>query len=129
MPVGRVVSKELAGQSLHMLQNTLLPVEYIIIDKYFMLCQIGMGWIDRRCRQASGLKDTLFGRKSIILIGDPGQLPPVADKPLYHEKPSNPVGDQGYLAYKMFDKVVILDVNQRVRGSEQDQTIFKSILS
>ena len=88
-----------------------------------------MGWIDRRCRQAAGLKNTLFGGKSIILIGDPGQLPPVADKLLYHEKTSNPVGDQGYLAYKMFDKVVVLDVNQRVRGSEEDQTIFKGILS
>ena len=30
----------------------------------------------------------------------------------------------------MFDKIVILDVNQRVRGSEEDQTIFnKGILS
>ena len=129
LPVGRVVPKDLAGQSLHMLQMNLLSVEYIIIDEYSMLGQVAMGWIDRRCRQATGLKDTLFGGKSIILIGDPGQLPPVADKPLYHEKPSNPVGDQGYLAYKMFDKVVILDVNQRVRGSEEDQTIFKGILS
>ena len=114
---------------LYMLQMNLLSVEYIIIDEYSMLVQIAMGWIDRRCRQATCLKDTLFGGKSIILIGDPGQLPPAADKPLYREKPSNPVGDQGYIAYKMFDKVVILDVNQRVRGSEEDQTIFKGILS
>ncbi|CAB3988330.1 ATP-dependent DNA helicase PIF1 [Paramuricea clavata] len=66
--------------------------KYIIIDEYSMLGQTAMGWIDRRCRQATGLKDILFGGKSIILIGDPAQLPPVADKPLYHEKPSNPVG-------------------------------------
>ena len=79
-----------------------------------MLGQTAMGWIDRRFRQATGLKDSLFGGKSIILIGDPAQLPPVADKPLYHEKPSNPIGQQGYLPYKMFDKVVILNVNQRV---------------
>ena len=82
LPVGRVVPKDLAGQSLHTLQMNLLSVEYIIIDEYSMLGQIAMGWIDRRCRQATGLKNTLFGGKSIILIGDPGQLPPVADKPL-----------------------------------------------
>ena len=57
-----------------------------------------MGWIDRRCRQATALKDKLFGGKSIILIGDNAQLPPVGDKPLYHNKPSNPVAVQGSLA-------------------------------
>ena len=92
LPVGRVVPKDLAGQSLHMLQMNLLSGEY-------------MGWIDRRCRQATGLKDTLFGWKSIILIGDPGQLPPVPDKPLYHEKPSNPVDDQGILHTKCLTRL------------------------
>ena len=46
------------------------------------------GWIDKRCRQATGQQDEVFGNVSIILIGDPAQLPPVADKPLYHSKPS-----------------------------------------
>ena len=121
--------KDLSGQSLHTLQDNLLSVEYIIIDEYSMLGQRTIGWIDRRCRQATGLKDSLFGGKSIILIGDPAQLPPVGDKPLYHDKPSDPIAEQGYLAYKMFDNVVVLDVNQRVSGSENDQIIFKGILS
>jgi hypothetical protein len=94
-----------------------------------MLGQTTIGWIDRRCRQATGLKDSLFGGKSIILIGDPAQLPPVADKPLYHDKPSNPIAEQGSLAYRMFDNVVVLDVNQRVSGGEYDQVVFKGILS
>ena len=29
----------------------------------------------------------------------------------------------------MFNNVVILDVNQRIRGSQHDQTLFKGILS
>ena len=129
LPVGRMAKKDLSGQSLHTLQDNLLSVEYIIIDEYSMLGQKTIGWIDRRCRQATGFKDSLFGGKSIILIGDPGQLPPVGDKPLYHDKPSNPIAEQGYLAYRMFDNVVELDVNQRVRGNEKDQVIFKGILS
>ena len=67
-----------------------------------MLGQTTMGWIDRRCRQATGLKDKLFGGKSVILIGDPAQLPPVADKPLYHSNPSNAIAEQGFLAYNIF---------------------------
>jgi hypothetical protein len=48
----------------------------------------------------------------LILTGDPGQLPTVADKPLFHARPSNAVGEQGHQAYHMFDKVVKLTVNQ-----------------
>ena len=65
-------------------------------------------WVDKRCRQATGLTDQLFGGKSIIFVGDPGQLPPVADKPLYHSKPSGALQEQGQLAYFMFTTVVKL---------------------
>jgi hypothetical protein len=94
-----------------------------------MMGQTTMGWIDRCCRQATRVKDKLFGGKSIIVIGDPGQLPPVGDKPLYHGKPSNPIDEQGSLAYKTFNKVVELDVNQMVSGDQCDQTLFRAILS
>ena len=77
-----------------------------------MLGQVTFGWVDRCCKQATGYNDRVFGGKSLVLTGDPGQLPPVADKPLYHTKPSNAVGEQGYQAYHMFDKVVKLTVNQ-----------------
>ncbi|CAB4020199.1 Hypothetical predicted protein [Paramuricea clavata] len=65
--------------------------------------------------------------KSLILTGDPGQLPPVADKPLYHAKPSNAVGEQGHQAYHMFDKVVKLTVNQRVQGMTSEQVQFRDL--
>ena len=57
-----------------------------------------------------------------------GLLPPVADKPLYHSKPSGVIGEQGHLAYLMFDKVVKLTENQRVQGSNPDQVSFKLLL-
>ena len=79
-------------------------------------------------KQATGSNDKVFGGKSLILTGDPGQLPPVADKPLYHAKPSNAVGEQGYQAYHMFDKVVKLTVNQRVQGMTSEQVQFRDLL-
>ena len=61
-----------------------------------MLGQVTFGWIDKRCEQATGFHDKVLGGKSLILIGDPAQLPPGGDKPIYHTRPSNGVGEQGY---------------------------------
>ena len=128
LPIGSRGNKDLTGQSLCRLQDNLNGTEYIIIDEYSMLGQVTFGWVDKRCKQATGCWDRVFGGKSLILTGDPGQLPPVADKPLYHAKPSNAVGEQGYQAYHMFDKVVKLTVNQRVQGMTPEQVQFRDLL-
>ena len=128
LPIGSRGNKDLTGQGLCRLQDNLNDIEYIIIDEYSMLGQVTFGWIEKRCKQATGCNDKVFGGKSLILTGDPGQLPPVADKPLYHAKPSNAVGEQGFQAYHMFDKVVTLTVNQRVQGSNSEQVHFIDLL-
>ncbi len=128
LPVGSRGNKDLTGQSLCRLQDSHNDIDYIIIDEYSMLGQVTFGWIDKRCKQATGCNDRVFGGKSLILTGDPGQLPPVADKPLYHAKPSNAVGEQGYQAYHLFDKVVKLTVNQRVQGMTSEQIQFRDLL-
>ncbi|CAB3991986.1 ATP-dependent DNA helicase PIF1 [Paramuricea clavata] len=121
LPIGSSGNKDLTGQTLCRLQENLNNVEYIIIDEYSMLGQVTFGWIDKLGKQATGCNSKVFGGKSLILTGDPDQLPPVADKPLYHSKPSNAVGEQGYQAYDMFDKVIKLAVNQRVQGMSSEQ--------
>jgi ATP-dependent DNA helicase PIF1 len=63
LPVLPTSHKDLSGQCLVALQESLVDAEYIIIDEYSMLCQNTMGWIDRRCRQATGLKQDIFGGK------------------------------------------------------------------
>ena len=110
------------------LQDRLRDTKYILIDEYSLLGQTLLGWIDKGCRQATGTHDDVFGGKSIILVGDTAQLPPVADKPLHHKKPSGPIGVQGHLSCLMFDKVVRLSVNQRVQGSDARQVSFKDLL-
>ena len=125
LPITPASQKDLSGQALSIIQQRLLHIDYLLIDEYSMLGQKTMGWIDRRCRQATGLQKILFGGMSVILIGDPAQLPPVGDKPLYHSKPSTTTGEQGYCAYQMFVHVVILSVNQRVTGFDHDQKQHK----
>ena len=128
LPITPQSERDLSGEALIELQHRLSNVDYILIDEYSMLGQKTLGWIDRRCRQSSGVKEHLFGGKSIILIGDPAQLPPVGDKPLYHAKPSNPIAEQGYYTYMMFNNVVTLTVNQRVKGSDPEQIVFRDLL-
>ena len=128
LPVGSKGNKDLTGQNLMRLQESLRKIDYIIIDEYSMLGQMTFGWIDRRCKQVSGCQDKMLGGKSMILCGDPGQLPPVADKPLYHAVPTDGIGEQGYLTYQMFDNVFKLNVNQRVKGNDPEQSRFRELL-
>ena len=94
LPIGSRGNKDLTGQTLYSLQESVSNIGYIIIDGYSMLAQVTFGWIDKRCKQATSYNDKVFGGKSLILTGDPGQLPPVADRPLYYAKPSNAVGEK-----------------------------------
>ena len=128
LPIGTRGNKELTGESLFRLQQSLNEINYIMIDEHSMLGQTTLGWIDKRCKQVTGNYDKVFGGMSLILIGDPGQLPPVGDKPLFHTKPSSAIGEQGYQSYKMFDKVVKLTVNQRVEGISSTQEQFRGLL-
>ena len=86
------------------------------------------GCIDRRCRQASEHKDVLGG-KSVILVGDPAQLPPVGDKCLYHSKPISAAGEEGHIVYSLSDNVIELDENHRVSGYSPEQLQFKQLLT
>ena len=84
LPIGSRGNKDQTGQALCRLQERVSNIGYIIFDEYSMHGQVSFGWIDKRCKQATGYKDKVFGGKSLILSGDPGQSHPVADKPLYH---------------------------------------------
>ena len=84
LPIGSKRLAELKGIALQQLQSNLENVEYLIIDEYSLVGQGLLGWIDSRCRQATGLASRSFGGLSVIVVGDIAQLTPVDDKPLYH---------------------------------------------
>ena len=67
--------KELDGNRLHQLQQSLAGVKYIIIDEMSMVGRKMFGQIDRCLRQAfPHYAQQAFGGCSIILFGDFGQL-------------------------------------------------------
>ena len=42
--------------------------------------------------------------------------------------PTNSIGEQGYLTYQMFDKIVKLNINRRVQGNNPEQIQFRELL-
>ena len=129
LPIKGRYLHDLKGPSLLRLQESMSGIKYILIDEFSVVGQKLLGWIDKRCRQATGNHCQPFGGLSVILVGDIAQLPPVCDKPLFHRKPDTDVGTQGYCVYNSFQCVVRLTKNERAKGDNQGQNDFRKTLS
>ena len=129
LPIRGKRNCDLDGSQLMDLQENLANIKYIIIDEYSVISQKDLAWISRRCKQATGNLDKVFGGMNIILLGDLGQLPPVKGRVLYNEKPKDELEAEGLLIYSQFKKVVMLKANQRVNGVGQSHERFKELLS
>ena len=99
-------------------------VTHILIDEMSFLGPRLFIQIDSRLREAFPEKRSVpFGGRSMILVGDLAQLPPVKDKPLY-------VGNTaGRVLWKDFIKVVTLDTIFRQQGTDPNQVKFKRLLA
>ncbi len=88
--------KDLQGEHLGKIQQSLAGIEYLIIDEMSMVGRKMFGQIDRRLRQVFPHRsDQVLGGSSILLFGDFGQLPPVMDLPLYTTTTSSALSDIG----------------------------------
>lgn len=117
---------DLKGMALSKLQHKMSHVKYLIIDEFSVIGQKLLGWIDRRLRQASGLMNKTFGGYNVILVGDIAQLPPVADKCLYHQLPDGSTALMGFCAYYNIKNVVKLENNVRASGKNDES--FRNLL-
>ena len=114
--------KELSGNQLIKLQNAFKGAKMLIIDEYSMVGAVMLGQIDSRLRQAfPRFKDFVFGNLSIVLIGDPLQLPPVLDRPLWNDNPvdCHPKYIAGLTLFKMFRFVILLTQQMRTNPDEK----------
>ena len=91
-------------------------VKYVLIDEMSFIGRNLLTSIDSRLRQAFPKNSYVpFGGRSIILVGDLGQLPPVMDKPIYASD------GQVKGLWNSFTTVVTLDTLFRQDGKSQDQ--------
>ena len=121
--------KDLQGESLNKLQQSLNGVTYFIIDEMSMVGRKLMGQVDSRLRQAfPSCANQVLGGRSCILFGDFGQLPPVFDLPLFTTTQSSKLSDLGRTAYQSFSKAVVLTRVMRQTGQDLQQIRFRNIL-
>ena len=102
--------KDLEGERLHKLQQSLADMEYLIIDEMSMVGRKMFGQVDQRLRQIfPNHSDQVLGGCSCVLFGDFGQLPPVMDLPLYTTSSRSALADLGSNTYQEFDQAIVLD--------------------
>ena len=123
----------LKGRTLRRLQERWKNVKLLVIDEFTMLRQKELYYIDQRLRQIMGNHHP-FGGIAVILLGDPGQLPPVGGRSLWDEskKGFTTENSDGFSLYQsFFTNVVILDSVQRVDRDISQEKIdqFLAILS
>ena len=121
--------KDLEGERLHNMQQSLNDMSYLIIDEMSMVGRKMLGQVDRRLSQVFPHKaDQGFGGCSILLFGDFGQLPPVMDLPIYTTDPRSALSDLGSSAYQLFDKTIVLNQVMRQSGQQPGQVLFRAKL-
>ena len=121
--------KDLEGERLHQMQQSLANMQYLIIDEMSMVGRKILGQVDKRLRQVfPHHADALFGGCSCLLFGDFGQLPPVMDLPIYTTVSRSALSDLGSSAYQLFDSAVVLKQVMRQSGRDPSQVLFRNIL-
>ena len=121
--------KDLEGEHLHHIQQSMAEMQYLIIDEMSMVGRKTFDQIDKRLRQVfPHHADQLFGGHSCLLFGDFGQLPPVMHLPLYTTVSRSALSDLGSSAYQVFDHAIVLDQVMRQSGEDDDQVRIRNIL-
>ena len=121
--------RELQGQQLHLIQQSFLSVEYIVIDEMSMIRRKLFGQVDEQLQQIFPQRSHhMLGGCSCILFGDFGQLSPVMDLPLYTTTSCNEISDLGSTTYHYFNTAIVLDQIMRQHGDDPDQMLFRNIL-
>ena len=125
----RAEFKDLEGEHLNRLQQSLAGMQYMIINEISMVGRKLFGQVDRRLRQVFPQhSNEPFGGCSCLLFGDFGQLPPVMDLPLYTTSASSSLSDIGSNCYQAFDRAVVLEQVMRQAGHDPSQVQFRNIL-
>ena len=108
------VDPELEPQQVEHLQERLRHLRYLFIDEKSMIGANTLSRIHNRLSVAfPAYADVPFGGRSVILIGDFAQLPPIGEIPMYATAPKFPKVQtlQGITLYAQFDQFVHLHTN------------------
>lgn len=118
----------LSAAVLERFQERMCLKKLIIIDEFSMLRQSEIHYIDERLKQIMG-NSKPFGGLTVVLAGDPAQLPAVKANCVWYSDPkTGSDGFSGYLKYRTFDTVTELIKNERLDPNDNDAQIFHAFL-
>ena len=112
------------------LRERLRGLRYLFIDEKSMVGASTLSRIHQRLIIAfPEYAEEPFGGRSIILIGDYAQLPPVSDIPMYAKTSSIKSESvlRGLQLYQLFNHFIRL--RQNMRQGDEDQLLFRNILT
>ena len=127
LPIQGKRNGPLKSSALAKLQKDLNGITYLIIDEFSVIGQKMFAWISRRCKQVTGYFTLPFGSFSIILVGDIGQLPSIADQVIYHTRAESDLALEGYCMYRKFETVVKFEINEGAKGADLAQQQFRDL--
>ena len=106
-------------------------LKLVIIDEFSMIFQYHLFHIDQRLREICAC-DKSFGGVTVVLFGDPGQIPPVKGSSCWNEIfPNTVCGEndrKGYMCYLQFQVVTKLIENCRVNRDRDSATFYHEFL-
>ena len=118
------VDPELEPDQVESLQTRLHHLRYLFIDEKSMIGANTLSRIHERLAVAFPRYANIpFGGRSIILMGDFAQLPPIGEVPMYATPGtfSKIPTVRGITLYRQFDRFVRLRTNMRQGGDDQDR--------
>ena len=118
--------KDLEGEHLHRIQQSLANMEYLIIDEMSMVGRKTFGQVDKRLRPSSFRPAV----RRMLLSAVWGLWPatPCDGSPPLHHNPRTALSDLGSSAYQLFDHAVVLNQVMRQSGQDPSQVLFHDIL-
>ena len=128
LPVGRRKFMNLSSNALKEYQDKYKDINCLIIDEFSMLRAKELHFVNKRLKQIKH-NDNDFGGMLVLLVGDPGQLPPVAGTSLWDDKASNSELDTyGCILFRSLVDVIHLDTNLRLDMSDSNAVYFDLFL-
>ncbi len=125
---------KLTAQQLLLLQGRLESIKYIILDEKSMVGRRFLSRVDSRFRDGFIRQDEYFGNCSVLMFSDFGQLPPVADIPLFDLRLRDGISEQileanqGRDAYLSLTESITLNRIMRQRGEGENARRFRELL-
>eukprot|EP00957_Ditylum_brightwellii_P118601 9045885-Ditylum_brightwellii.AAC.1 len=92
-----------------------------------MMRQKEIYYLDERMKQ-SMCSSIPFGCVTVLLVGDPAQLPPFKGQTLWNQNSSNANDSRGFNVYRLFTSVIELVENSRLDRSDPDTVLFYDFL-